>query len=160
MNIKAKRLTENLFTILISLSLMLMVLGVFINAVLRYGFNSGIPEMEELARYFMIWASALGTVMAYKEGKHIGVDLLISVLKDRPRSILLAIGHFITAAVFILVAWGGIEYFKTSANSPGPATGIPFGYISISIVVIAVAIVVMSTIDLVRDVRLALRRAK
>lgn len=149
---KLKSILTGAFTFFVSASITLMVITVFMNAVLRYAFNSGIPAGEELARYFFIWITALGTVLAYKENKHIGVDLLTTALKGIPRTIVIAIGRLITILSFSLVGWGGVEYFKTSAASPGPATGIPFGYVSVSIIVVAVSIIALTVQELIKDV--------
>ena len=40
---------------LIALGLLIMVVLVFGNVVLRYGFNSGITVSEELSRWFFVW---------------------------------------------------------------------------------------------------------
>ena len=121
-----------------------MVLIVFVNACLRYMFNSGIPAGEELSRYLFVWVSALGTIVAYKEGKHIGVDLLLTALHGTARRTVALIGELLVLATFLLVLWGGWEFFLTSAASPGPATEIPFGFVSVSIIIVALAIIAMT----------------
>lgn len=137
---KRHTLMQTLYRIMIVSSLSIMVAIVFFNAVLRYVFNSGFPAGEELARYLFIWICSLGTIVAYKDGRHIGVDLLISNLRGRSLVIVKAIGRVVELSVFVLVLWGGVEYFITSAASPGPATGIPYGYVAASVVVTAAAI--------------------
>ncbi len=131
---------EIMFRIMIVSSLSLMVAIVFFNAVLRYVFNSGFPAGEEFARYLFIWICSLGTIAAYREGRHIGVDLLISKLSGRSAVVVKTVGRLVEIGVFALVLWGGVEYFFTSAASPGPATGIPYGFVAISVVVTAAAI--------------------
>lgn len=58
----------------------LIVLGVtlflFINAVLRYGFNSSLSWAEEFIRYVMIWISFIGATIAFRNESHFGVDLI------------------------------------------------------------------------------------
>lgn len=125
-------------------SLAAMVLIVFVNACLRYLLNSGIPAGEELSRYLFVWVSALGTIVAYKEGKHIGVDLLLTSLHGLAKRTVALIGELLILATFLLVLWGGWEFFLTSAASPGPATEIPFGFVSVSIIVVALAIIAMT----------------
>ena len=49
-----------IFEFLIALMLALMVILVFGNVVLRYGFNSGIAISEEVARWLFIWITFLG----------------------------------------------------------------------------------------------------
>ncbi len=121
-----------------------MALIVFTNAFLRYVFNSGIPAGEELSRYLFVWVSALGAIVAYREGRHIGVDFLVSALQGTARKIVILIGQLIILATFLMVLWGGWEFFLTSAASPGPATEIPFGFVSVSIVIMALSIIAMT----------------
>lgn len=137
----------------IIVALAAMVVIVFVNAFLRYALNSGIPAGEELSRYLFVWVCALGSIVAYKEGKHIGVDLLTATLKGKPRVVVLVLGQLVVIGAFLLVLWGGWEYFLTSAASPGPATDIPFGFVSVSILIVAAAITVMAVQECVRLVR-------
>lgn len=44
--------------------LVAMVVMVFGNVVLRYGFNSGIVISEEVSRYFFVWLTFIGAVIA------------------------------------------------------------------------------------------------
>ena len=74
--------------------LALMVVLVFGNVVLRYGFNSGIAVSEEVSRYLFIWLTFIGAVIAVHEHAHLGVDTLAqraaeerqAVLRRRERS--------------------------------------------------------------------------
>lgn len=60
--------------------LALMVVLVFGNVVLRYGFNSGIVISEELSRWLFIWLTFMGALVALREHAHLGTDMLISRL--------------------------------------------------------------------------------
>jgi TRAP-type C4-dicarboxylate transport system permease small subunit len=121
-----------------------MALMVFTNAFLRYAFNSGIPACEELSRYLFVWVCSLGTIVAYREGRHIGVDFLIAALRGTARKTVVLIGQIAILATFLLVLVGGWEFLLTSAASPGPSTEIPFGFVSVSIIVVALSIIVMT----------------
>ena len=57
-----------------------MVVMVFGNVVLRYGFNSGIDVSEEMSRYFFVWLTYIGAMVAMREGGHLGVDTLVKHL--------------------------------------------------------------------------------
>ena len=54
-----------------------MVIMVFGNVVLRYGFNDGIISSEELSRYLFIWITFLGAIVTLRENAHLGVDTLV-----------------------------------------------------------------------------------
>lgn len=129
-------------TLVVALGVMALI--VFTNAFLRYAFNSGIPAGEELSRYLFVWVSALGAIVAYREGRHIGVDFLVAALQGTTRKVVILIGQVMILITFLMVLWGGWEFFLTSASSPGPATGIPFGFVSVSIIVVALSFIAMT----------------
>ena len=69
-----------LLKVAIALCLAVMVVLVFGNVVLRYGFNSGIPISEELSRWLLVWLTFLGAIVALREHAHLGVDTLVRAL--------------------------------------------------------------------------------
>ena len=60
-----------------------MVVLVFGNVVLRYGFNSGITVSEEVSRWLFVWLTFLGAIVALKEHGHLGSDMLVARLPPR-----------------------------------------------------------------------------
>ncbi len=66
----------------IVLALILMTLVVFMQVVLRYVFDAGIPWAEELARYLMVWAGFLGGSLATRDGRHISIDIIPRLLPE------------------------------------------------------------------------------
>lgn len=132
---KKQSMLLNVLNYFTAFALVVMVVLVFINAFMRYVFNSSIPASEELSRYFFIWVSYLGAIVAFKDKRHVGVDMLTSKLKGMPKKVVETIGDLITLFVFGVMFTGGISFFNTSAASKGPTTGIPFGFISVSIII-------------------------
>ena len=68
-----------------------MVVMVFGNVVLRYAFNSGIAVSEELSRYFFVWLTFIGAVVAMHDGSHLGMDTFVSKLSRRGKTACLAL---------------------------------------------------------------------
>jgi TRAP-type transport system small permease protein len=64
----------------IAVSLLVMVVLVFGNVVLRYAFNSGITVSEELSRWFFVWLTFVGAVVALRDHAHLGMDSVVSRL--------------------------------------------------------------------------------
>ena len=78
-----KTIVEAYFWLLravIAVLLAAMVVLVFGNVVLRYGFNSGIAISEELSRWLFVWMVFLGAIIGMKAHAHLGVDSLVKVL--------------------------------------------------------------------------------
>ena len=62
---------------LVVVCLVAMVVMVFGNVVLRYGFNSGISISDEMSRYCFIWLTYIGAMVAMRDKGHLGVDTLV-----------------------------------------------------------------------------------
>ena len=71
-----------LLEFLVVACLVAMVIMVFGNVVLRYGFNSGISISDEMSRYCFIWLTYLGAMVAMREKGHLGVDTLVRRLSN------------------------------------------------------------------------------
>ena len=78
--------------------LALMSILVFLNVVLRYGFNSGISITEEISRYLFIWLAFLGAVLAFNENQHVSVTVLVNKLPPFGQAIL----KFITDMMMLI----------------------------------------------------------
>ena len=65
-------------TALMAVALMVLVALVFVNVVLRYGFNSSIKVSEEVSRWLFVWITFMGAVVAIREHTHLGTDALVS----------------------------------------------------------------------------------
>jgi TRAP-type C4-dicarboxylate transport system permease small subunit len=79
----------------------LMVVMVFGNVLLRYGFNSGITVSEELSRWLFVWMTFLGAVVAVRNHAHLGTDALVSRLSSRGKK-----ACFLAAHVLMLLMCG------------------------------------------------------
>jgi TRAP-type C4-dicarboxylate transport system permease small subunit len=73
---KAVEAYFHLLKIAMVLCLVVMVVLVFGNVVLRYGFNSGITVSEEISRLCFLYLTFLGAIVAMREHLHLGVDSL------------------------------------------------------------------------------------
>ena len=85
-----------------------MAAMVFLNVVLRYGFNSGITFSEEMSRYFFVWLTFIGAVLTFGEHGHIGVETLVRRFGRQGRLICMALSNAIIlfcAAVFFWGTW-------------------------------------------------------
>lgn len=82
-----------LLEFLVVASLVAMVIMVFGNVVLRYGFNSGITVSEEMSRYCFIWLTYIGAMIAMRERGHLGVDTMVKHLPVMGKKVCLFISE-------------------------------------------------------------------
>lgn len=100
---------------------------VFVNVVLRYGFNSSINVTEEVSRYMFVWLAFLGAVLAFGENQHVSVTVLVSKLSPAARRILSLFTD--TAMLFCcgLILKGSWVQFQLNLNNFAPISQLPQG---------------------------------
>ncbi len=97
-------------------SMLIMVALVFTNVVLRYGFNSGIAESEDIARFIFIWMVFIGSILAMQEGTHLGTDILLKSLGSRARKSCVIVSHVLMCFAFTLLLWGSWTQAELNAG--------------------------------------------
>ena len=125
-----QRIVEGYFgllKILIVLCLAVMVVLVFGNVVLRYGFNSGITVSEELSRWCFVWLTFLGAILGMHEHTHLGVDLVIKHLPALGKRICLILGHLLMLYATWLFLQGSWQQTLINLRVGAPATGLSMG---------------------------------
>jgi TRAP-type transport system small permease protein len=123
---------------LIALALALMVVLVFGNVVLRYGFNSGITVSEELSRWLFVWLTFLGAIVAMKEHGHLGSDMLVSRLPVAGKKVVLVIGHALMLYITWLLFSGALTQARINSDVEAPVSGLPMAVLYSAGVVFAV----------------------
>lgn len=101
-----------------------MVLMVFGNVVLRYVFNSGIVVSEELSRFFFVWLTFVGAIVAMREGTHLGMDNVVARLPRGGRIVCAALSQTLIAACCALLVWGTWSQHEINATAVAPVTGL------------------------------------
>lgn len=71
----------------IRLLLVGMTLLVFVEVVMRFGFNTGIHWAQEVTLLMSAWFVLFGAAYGIKVGAHIGVDAFVKLLPDHQRRI-------------------------------------------------------------------------
>ena len=135
---------------LIALGLAIMVVLVFGNVVLRYGFNSGITMSEEVSRWLFIWMTFLGAVVALKEHGHLGVDMVVQKLPPIGKKICLALGHLVMLYIVWLLFQGSVAQARINWDVTAPVTGASMAIVYASGVVFSVLAGFILALDLLR----------
>lgn len=102
--------------------LLAMVIMVFGNVVLRYIFNSGITVSEELSRYFFVWLTFLGAIVAMRENAHLGVSTMVERLPRSGQIACAAISQVLIVACCVLMIWGTAKQHEVNKTTFAPVT--------------------------------------
>lgn len=113
-----------LLELLVVICMVAMVFMVFGNVVLRYAFNSGITVSVEMSRYFFIWLTYIGAMLAMHERGHLGVDSLIKHLPVMGKKVCLFLSEALMLfcnALFFLGTW---KMHELNESNISPVVGI------------------------------------
>ena len=119
------RLAE--FTLVIMLSA--MVIMVFGNVVLRYGFNDGIISSEELSRFLFIWITFLGAIVTMRDNAHLGLDSVVRKLSLNGKKIAFAISNILMLVCFALMFYGTYKQHGINATTRSAVTELPMSWV-------------------------------
>jgi TRAP-type transport system small permease protein len=121
---KATNYFFKLLELLVVLLLLAMVVMVFGNVVMRYGFNSGILISEELSRYCFIWLTYIGAMIAMREGGHLGVDTLLLHLPLGGKKVCVFLSESLMLLCNALFFWGTWRMHDLQVTNVSPVAGL------------------------------------
>jgi TRAP-type transport system small permease protein len=113
-----------LLEFLVVLCLVAMVVMVFGNVVLRYGFNSGIDISDEMSRYCFIWLTYIGAMVAMREKGHLGVDSLVRRLSLRGKQVCFFLSEVLMLVCNVLFFMGTWQMHELQVSNVSPVVGI------------------------------------
>jgi TRAP-type transport system small permease protein len=113
-----------LLEFLVVACLVAMVIMVFGNVVLRYGFNSGITVSDEMSRYCFIWLTYLGAMIAMREHGHLGVDTLVKHLPVMGKKVCLFLSEALMLLCNVLFFIGTWKMHQLQVSNVSPVVGI------------------------------------
>lgn len=125
--------------VIIALLLAIMVVLVFGNVVLRYGFNSGIIVSEELSRWMFIWVTFLGGIVALREREHLGTTFVLNAIPYWAKRLCLAASQIIMLYICWLLFEGALAQTLINMSVTAPITGASVGIFYASGIVFSVS---------------------
>ncbi|MBF6984857.1 TRAP transporter small permease [Pasteurella multocida] len=144
LSIYVTKLLESLVVVILAT----MSCLVFLNVVLRYGFNSSINITEEVSRYLFVWLAFLGAILAFNKNRHVNVTIFTSRLSLAKQKIL----HLVTDSLMLfcccLLIQGSWVQFQLNLNNMAPISGIPMGITYLASFIAGCAIALLLVIRL------------
>jgi TRAP-type C4-dicarboxylate transport system permease small subunit len=121
----------------------LMVVLVFTNVVLRYGFNSGITLSDELSRFMFVWLIFIGAFLTMRDNAHLGVNGAVKSLPARAKVAVKIFGDVLTLVCCVFLAYGTSIHILDNMNNFSPVGGIPLGLVYLSCLISCVGIAML-----------------
>ena len=113
---------------LIAAALAVMVVLVFGNVIMRYGFNSGFTVSEELSRWLFVWLTFLGAVVALRDNAHLGTDMLVGKLGPVGRRVCMGVSLLLMLYCLWLLFKGSYDQFLVNVDSQSPVMEASMGW--------------------------------
>ncbi len=97
---------------IICLLLVSTTLLVFVDVVMRFGFNTGFMWSQELTLHMSAWMVLFGASYGLKVGSHIGMDAFVKLFPVTGRRILTAIAAILSIIYCGLIFYGSYIYLE------------------------------------------------
>lgn len=105
--------------------LAVMSLMVFANVVLRYVFDTGITFTEEVSRMLFVWLTFIGSIVALRQGTHLGMDTVVSRLPHAGKLAFFVLSHLLMLGCIVMLWLGCWEQTRVNLDNRAPVSGIP-----------------------------------
>lgn len=129
-------LDKHIELILISVSIAIICIVMFLQVIMRYVFNNALSWPEEVLVYFNIWNAFIGCSYAMRHKSEMRIDF-VNMLPKVPRIIIERIAEMILIAFYFYIIQCGSEvtanFYVTGQKSA--AAGVPMFLVYVSFVV-------------------------
>lgn len=108
-----------------------LTLTVFFQILNRGIFKMNLAWPEEAARYMMVWMIFMASVLGFKRGANIGIDIITSRMKGAWAKIFFVIQGGVTMAFAGIVAWYSMPIIQMQfeLNQRSPALKLNMSYV-------------------------------
>lgn len=128
------QLTDKIIMSVLILSIILLVNA---NVICRYVLSSSFSWSNELVQILFFWMTMIGTAIAFREGDHMGMDLLKGSLKPLPNRILDIIVEILSLIYITILGYEGTMtvIYQMSNGKIAPSVGCPMWIVTIAITI-------------------------
>lgn len=111
------RITEKIVKLIMILSSTTVFIVCFMQVFSRFVLSLPIPWASDITRIAFVYAVFIGAAYSAKNDDHLNLDVLLSLLKPKPRMILQLINHIILTIFLGFVAAYGISFVLNSGST-------------------------------------------
>lgn len=147
------KLTNKIEEAILSLLLVSMTLLVFVEVVMRFGFNTGIHWAQEVTLSLAAWFVLFGASYGVKVGCHIGVDVFVKLLPRPIHRALTILAVLLCLGYCGLILWGSITYLELMMRIGVEMEDLPVPkWVPMSILVIGFVLLIIRFLQLLWSV--------
>ena len=132
--------------------LLLMICIGFLSIIGRYYFNRPIVWSQELLIALNIWFVFFASAIAFWRNRHIAINLIVDKIENVKIRLCLSILKRLLITFFLIyLIWGTIKLQPMQVLYKTPALGLPRNYLSISVGISAIIMLLMNIYLLRRE---------
>jgi TRAP-type C4-dicarboxylate transport system permease small subunit len=139
----------SLIDVIMALLLAAMIVLVFTNIVLRYGFASGIRQSVELARLWFVWIVMLGAAVTLRRGEHLAVAEFSEALFPKAVPTLRRLGWIVVLISVGMLFVGALHQTNANWSNISQLTGLPSALFYLAGVVSAALMAAIAIVRLI-----------
>lgn len=126
---RISRIFFQFLDILLGLLLAIMALMVFVNVVMRYTMNSGLPLSDELSRFAFVWLTFIGAVVVYHHRQHMGMETVVAQFSRRGRLVLMGLSDLLILGCAGVLTHGTWKQLPINASMSAPVSGLSMAWV-------------------------------
>jgi TRAP-type C4-dicarboxylate transport system permease small subunit len=126
---RISRIFFQFLDILLGLLLAIMALMVFVNVVMRYTMNSGLPLSDELSRFAFVWLTFIGAVVVYHHRQHMGMETVVAQFSRRGRLVLMGLSDLLILGCAGVLTYGTWKQLPINASMSAPVSGLSMAWV-------------------------------
>ena len=150
---KCLKVLNDVVTLFTALVLAFMTIMVMLQVIFRYVLSLPFPESQELAVYAMVYVVTFGSSIAVYRKTHVAVTLILEKLPAALGLVMRIVAYVAMAVFFALLIKYGWDIAMRAMIQRSPSTGIPVGYVMMSIPVSSVISLLYVIDQAVADIR-------
>jgi TRAP-type C4-dicarboxylate transport system permease small subunit len=126
-----------------------MIVLVFTNVVLRYGFSSGLRPSVELSRLGLVWVVMLGAAVVLRRGEHLAVAEISERLMPKAVPFLRRVCWLIILVSVGMLFIGSYNQMMANWSDISQLTGLPSALFYLAGVVSAILMAIIAVVRIV-----------
>jgi TRAP-type C4-dicarboxylate transport system permease small subunit len=130
---------------LISSAMALLIVAIFLQVFFRYVLNDPLTWPEELGRYLFVWIVFLGIPEAYRDGKHLGMDLVTSRLPLSVRRGMALVAEVLIAVFALLSVYASVDLIRLTFDQTAAVLQIPMAFVYLAFT-LGFALIILYTV--------------
>ena len=130
--------------LLASIAISIVVISAFYGVISRYILNNPVAWSNEVATIAFTWTVFLGAAAAWKNDKHIHLDLVYNFFPNKIKIISDWLKNIILTVFIVFALYLSIQFTITAYNKPTAILRIPFSYVDVPVVIFFSSIIIRS----------------